>query len=88
MEKKIVNKKTLVGNVVSDKMDKTIVVLVDRLIQHPKYKKYIHKSKKFKAHDEKNTAKIGDRVKIISCRPISKDKTFRLTQIIKKSIDS
>ncbi|MDH4127691.1 MAG: 30S ribosomal protein S17 [Spirochaetota bacterium] len=84
MEKKV-SKKTLVGRVISDKMDKTIVVLVERKIQHPIYKKYVRVSKKFKAHDEKNLANEGDEVKIISCRPLSKDKSFRLLEIIKKS---
>ena len=84
MEKKV-DKKALVGTVVSDKMNKTLVVLVERKIQHPIYKKYIRVSKKFKAHDEKSTAKEGDTVKIISCRPISKDKSFRLLEILKKA---
>lgn len=84
MEKKV-NKKTLVGSVVSDKMDKTIVVLVERLKQHSIYKKYLRRSKKFKVHDEKNLAKNGDKVKIIECRPISKHKSFRLLEVQEKA---
>ncbi len=71
-------KKTLKGVVTSDKMDKTIVVLVNRLVKHPKYKKYVKKSKKYKAHDEENKHKAGDEVTIEGCKPISKDKTFRV----------
>lgn len=68
--------KTLQGVVVSDKMDKTVVVLVSRLIKHPKYGKFIKSSKRFKAHDETNQFKVGDEVTIKSCRPMSKDKSF------------
>ncbi len=78
-------KKTLIGSVVSNKMDKTVVVLVEHLKLHPLYKKYIRKSKKFKAHDEKNVCKIGDKVKIIECRPLSKDKNFRLLEVLDKA---
>lgn len=72
------NRKTLRGTVVSDKMDKTIVVLVERFIKHPKYGKYFKKSKKYKAHDGANTYKIGDAVTIRECRPMSKDKHFEV----------
>ncbi len=72
------NTKTLDGVVVSDKMDKTIVVLVSRFVMHPKYKKYLKKSKKYKAHDEGNTYKVGDKVTIIETRPISRDKHFKV----------
>lgn len=75
-----VNKKTLEGVVVSDKMDKTIVVSVTRFEKHPKYKKYVKMSKKYKAHDEANEKKIGDKVVIEETRPLSKDKHF----IVKK----
>jgi len=71
-------KKTLVGVVVSDKMQDTIVVKVSRFVKHPKYDKYISRDKKFKAHDKGNTKKIGDRVTIVECAPISKDKHFKL----------
>jgi len=68
--------KTMTGVVVSDKMDKTIVVLVNRYIKVPKYGKYISRSKKFKAHDPENKCKVGDKVTIRETRPISKDKRF------------
>jgi small subunit ribosomal protein S17 len=74
------------GVVVSDKMDKTVVVEVETLIQHPTFHKYVKKRKKFKVHDEKNEAKLGDTVKFVSCKPISKDKHFRLLKITKKYI--
>jgi small subunit ribosomal protein S17 len=68
--------KKLKGVVVSDKMDKTLVVLVERRIKHPKYKKYINRSKKFKVHDENKKYKVGDKIIIEECKPISKDKHF------------
>jgi small subunit ribosomal protein S17 len=71
-----------VGVVVSDKMDKTVVVKVDRLVRHSLYNKYIKRSVKYKVHDEKNSCKMGDRVQIIECRPLSKDKRWNLKQII------
>lgn len=70
------NKKTLKGTVVSDAMDKTVVVEVGRFVKHPKYKKFYTISKKYHAHDEKNQFKIGDEVEIVSTRPISKKKAF------------
>ena len=73
-------KKTLRGVVVSDKMDKTIVVKVDRYVKHPKYGKYYTISKKYKAHDEKNTHKLGDKVTIVESRPLSKDKHFTILE--------
>ena len=76
------NRKTQVGIVVSDKMEKTAVVKVDRLVKHPVYNKYIKRSAKYKAHDEENTAKIGDRVVIVETRPMSKDKRWKIRQII------
>jgi small subunit ribosomal protein S17 len=69
--------KKLKGVVVSDKMDKTLVVLVERRIKHPKYKKYINRSKKFKVHDENKKYKVGDKIIIEECKPISKDKHFK-----------
>ncbi len=71
-------KKTLVGIVTSDKMKDTIVVKVSRFVKHPKYGKYVSHDKKFKADDKGNTKKVGDRVTIIECAPISKDKHFKL----------
>ena len=70
--------KTLKGVVVSDKMDKTVVVSVSRFVKHPKYGKYYNVTKKYKAHDEGNTCKIGDKVEIAETRPISKDKKFKV----------
>lgn len=70
------HKKQLQGVVVSDKMDKTVVVTVNRYVEHPKYKKFFTVSKKFKAHDEKNEYKTGDKVIIEESRPISRDKSF------------
>ncbi len=75
--------RTLAGVVVSDKMKDTIVVMVSRFTKHPKYEKFIQTRKKHKAHDAGNTAKIGDRVTIYECKPISKDKRFTLTSIVK-----
>ena len=78
-------RKSRVGTVVSDKMDKTIVVAVKDSVQHPLYKKIIKRTVKFKAHDEKNEANIGDRVTIMETRPISKDKRWRLVKILEKA---
>lgn len=72
--------KTLNGVVVSDKMDKTIVVSVSRFVKHPKYGKFYNVSKKYKAHDEENKYKIGDKVEIVETRPISKDKKFKVVK--------
>ncbi len=73
-------KRVLTGRVTSDKMDKTITVLVNRRVIHPLYKKFIRRSKKYAAHDEENVCKIGDTVRIIECRPISKRKTWMLLE--------
>ena len=78
-------RKTRVGVVVSDKMDKTIVVAIKDNVQHPLYKKIIKKTVKLKAHDEKNDCGIGDRVKVMETRPLSKDKRWRLVSIIEKA---
>ena len=75
-----------IGKVVSDKMDKTIVVAIERLVQHPLYKKGVKNTVKFKAHDENNEAKIGDIVKVMETRPLSKDKHFRLVKIVEKAV--
>ncbi|ABQ25281.1 SSU ribosomal protein S17P [Geotalea uraniireducens Rf4] len=79
------NRKTQVGVVVSDKMDKTVVVKVDRLIKHSVYNKYIKRSAKYKAHDIDNSCKIGDRVLIVETRPMSKDKRWKVRQIIERN---
>jgi small subunit ribosomal protein S17 len=73
---------TITGVVVSDKMDKTVVVLVNRQVRHPVYKKYIRRRAKFMAHDERNVAKMGDTVEIIASRPLSKLKRWRLIKIL------
>ena len=78
-------RKTRVGVVVSDKMDKTIVVAVQDSVQHPLYKKIVKRTYKLKAHDEKNECGIGDTVKVMECRPLSKDKRWRLVEIIEKA---
>ena len=78
-------RKTRVGQVVSDKMDKTIVVAVQDSVQHPLYKKIVKRTYKLKAHDEKNECGIGDTVKVMECRPLSKDKRWRLVEIIEKA---
>lgn len=78
-------RKEVVGTVVSDKMQKTIVVKVDRRIRHPLYKKYVTRSRRFKAHDEKNTAKKGDLVRIVESRPLSRDKRWALQEILRKA---
>jgi small subunit ribosomal protein S17 len=79
MEKK---RKTRVGRVVSNKMDKTVVVTVETLRHHPLYKKTIRRAVKYKAHDEKNECRLGDTVKIIETRPLSKEKRWRVAEII------
>jgi small subunit ribosomal protein S17 len=75
----------LVGVVVSNKMDKTLVVQVVRRYKHPKYKKYVNERQRYKAHDEKNTANIGDRVIIVESRPLSKDKRWRLQTVVERA---
>ena len=77
-------KKVYTGEVVSDKMEKTVVVAVTRLTQHPVYKKTIKKIAKFKAHDKDNKCKIGDRITIIESRPLSKDKRWKVVDILKR----
>lgn len=79
------NRKTRIGKVVSDKMDKTIVVGIETLVRHPLYGKSIKRTTRFKAHDENNECGIGDKVKIMETRPISKDKRWRLVEIIEKA---
>ena len=79
-------KRQVIGTVVSDKMDKTIVVMVERLVKHPLYKKYIRRRNKFAAHDKDNSCNIGDKVMITESRPISKLKRWRITDIIEKAV--
>lgn len=73
------------GIVVSDKMQKTIVVAIETMILHPIYKKRVKRTTKFKAHDENNVAKVGDRVKIMETRPLSKDKNWRLVEVLEEA---
>ena len=78
-------RKTAVGRVVSDKMDKTVVVAIQDSVKHPIYDKVIKRTVRYKAHDEKNECGVGDRVRIMETRPISKDKRWRLVEIIEKA---
>lgn len=80
------NRKVLTGKVVSDKMDKTITVLVETYKTHPLYSKRVKYSKKYKAHDENNTAKTGDTVTIMETRPLSATKRFRLVEVVKEAV--
>lgn len=80
------NRKTRIGVVVSDKMDKTVVVQVDRLVKHSVYKKYIKRKSNCKAHDEANSCGVGDKVLIVETRPLSKDKRWRVRQILEKAV--
>lgn len=79
------DQRTKIGVVVSDKMEKTIVVAIKTLVRHPLYGKMVKQTTKFKAHDEKNMCQIGDTVKIMETRPISKDKNWRVVEIIEKA---
>ena len=78
-------RKTNVGRVVSDKMDKTIVVAIEDSVRHPLYKKIIKRTVKLKAHDENNECRVGDRVRLMETRPLSKDKRWRVSEIIEKA---
>ncbi|MEG6614331.1 30S ribosomal protein S17 [Pseudoclostridium thermosuccinogenes] len=78
-------RKTRVGKVVSDKMDKTIVVAVEDSVRHPLYKKIMKRTYKLKAHDENNECRVGDRVRVMETRPLSKEKRWRLVEIIEKA---
>ena len=78
-------RKTLTGVVWSDKMEKTVIVMVNRLVLHPVYKKYIRKRKRVKAHDEKNECRIGDKVLLIETRPLSKQKRWRVKEILTRA---
>jgi len=79
------NRKTRIGKVVSDKMDKTIVVAIETLVRHPLYGKSVKRTTKFKAHDENNECRVGDRVKIMETRPLSREKRWRLVEIIERA---
>lgn len=79
-------RKTLVGTVASNRMDKTVVVVVNRLVRDPQYKKYVRKRSKHKAHDEENQCNVGDRVLLIETRPLSKEKRWRVKEVIEKAV--
>jgi small subunit ribosomal protein S17 len=79
------NPRTLTGRVVSDKMDRTITVMVERRERHPLYGKFIRRSTKVHVHDEENSSRVGDTVKVVECRPISKSKTWRLVEILERA---
>ena len=84
-EKRISSRKVRVGKVVSDKMDKTVVVAIADRVAHPQYKKIVGRTYKLKAHDENNTCGIGDTVKVMETRPLSKDKRWRVVEIVEKA---
>ena len=79
-------RRQVVGTIVSNKMDKSVIVLVERMVRHPLYHKFIRRRAKFAAHDENNVCQIGDRVRITESRPISKTKKWRVSEIIEKAI--
>jgi small subunit ribosomal protein S17 len=82
MNEKAKRLRTLVGRVISDKMNKTVTVQVERTVKHPLYKKYVRRSTKLHAHDEENTCRVGDMVSIEECRPLSKTKSWRLQRVL------
>ena len=83
-ERRISKKKQLVGSVVSDKMDKTVVVRVERLVRHPRYGKVLRQVKKYKAHDEGSVCRVGDVVRIVESRPLSREKRWAVEEILKQ----
>ena len=80
------HRKTVTGTVVSDKMDKTVTVLVERRLRHPLYRKFVTKSKKYHAHDEANECHTGDMVRLMEARPMSRSKRWRVIEIVKKAV--
>jgi small subunit ribosomal protein S17 len=78
-------RKQLIGDVVSDKMDKTVVVRVERLVRHPRYGKVLRRTKKYKAHDEENACRVGDRVCIVESRPLSREKRWVVVEIVERA---
>ncbi len=84
-EARISSRKTRVGKVVSDKMDKTVVVAIEDRVAHPLYKKIVGRTYKLKAHDEKNECGVGDKVRVMETRPLSKDKRWRVVEIVEKA---
>ena len=85
MSENVTKLRTITGRVVSNKMDKTITVLVERVVKHPVYGKYVKRSTKMMAHDENNICQEGDVVSITSCRPMSKNKTFKLVEVLEST---
>ena len=79
-------RKVMIGTVISDKMDKTVVVAVETKVKHPMYKKTVNRTYKLKAHDENNECQAGDKVKVMETRPLSKDKRFRVVEVVEKAI--
>jgi len=79
-------RKVMIGTVVSDKMDKTVVVAVETSVRHKVYKKTVKRTYKLKAHDEENACKVGDKVKVMETRPLSKDKRWRVVEVVEKAI--
>jgi len=84
-ERRVSNKKRFVGSVVSDKMDKTVVVRVERLVRHPRYGKVLRRTKKYKVHDEENACRVGDIVRIVESRPLSREKRWSVEEIVRRS---
>ena len=84
-EKRVSSRKVRVGKVISDKMDKTVVVAIEDRVAHPLYKKIVGRTYKLKAHDENNTCGVGDTVKVMETRPLSKDKRWRVVEIVEKA---
>jgi small subunit ribosomal protein S17 len=84
-QKPIGRRKVRQGKVVSDKMDKTVVVAVESRVRHPLYGRIVRRTKRFKAHDERNEFHVGDTVEIAECRPLSKDKTWRVSRLVEKA---
>ena len=78
-------RKERMGLVISDRMQKTVVVSVERTVMHPKYKKYLRRRTKVKAHDERNQSRVGDRVLIVECRPLSRDKRWRVSRVLERA---
>ncbi len=85
MAERTVNKKTKIGVVISDKMDKTRVIAVNRYLRHPLYNKFVKKTSKFMVHDERNDSHVGDTIKIIETRPLSRRKRWRLVEIVERA---
>ncbi|MBR3511772.1 MAG: 30S ribosomal protein S17 [Clostridia bacterium] len=79
-------RKTMIGTVTSDKMDKTVVVSVETSVRHPMYKKTVKRTYKLKAHDEENKCEVGDKVKVMETRPLSRDKRWRVVEVVEKAV--